>query len=69
MKHKFTIPDILILVVLFFLIIVASPYVIRQFMGLEKVGDIIWNISYDVVIAALVLLVAYVIDKLINRFL
>lgn len=69
MRRKFTIVDILLAVVTLFSAVVASPYVMRQFMNLSKAGDIIWNISLDIVIAAVFILIVYVIDKLLNRFL
>lgn len=69
MKRKVTFPDILFLVIAVFSAVVASPYVIKQFIGLKKFGDILWNVSYDIVLAAIAILVLYVLDKLINRFL
>lgn len=68
-KKKFTLVDVLISIIVLFSAVVASPYVIRQFMDLTKPGDILWNISLDVVYCACFLLVAYTLDKLLNRFL
>lgn len=69
MKEKFTLPDFLIIVILVFGAVVASPFVMRQFVGLSKTADIIWNVSFDVVIVSAVLLVAYVIRRLIKKHL
>lgn len=69
MRKKITFADVLFIIIIVFSLVVASPYVIRQFMGLTKFGDILWNISYDIVILTVGLLVIYVLDKLINRFL
>lgn len=69
MRKKLTVVDVLMVVLVVFSIIVASPYVVRQFMELTKAGDIIWNASLDVVILTLFLLIVYAIDKLMNRFL
>ena len=69
MRRKFTLVDILFAVIVIFSAVVASPYVIRQFMGLSKPYDVVWNISLDLVIAAAFILVIYIIDKVLNRFL
>lgn len=69
MKKNFTFVDIILIVIGAFSVIVASPYVIRQFAVLSKPGDYIWNISFDIVVAAVCILLLYIIDRLLNRYL
>ncbi len=69
MKRKFTIVDILLGVITVFMAVVSSPFVIRQFSNLTKPGDVIWNISLDIVVGTLFILVVYIVDRLLNRFL
>ena len=68
MNHKFTFVDILCAIIAVFMLVVASPFVMRQFIGISKVGDILWNVSLDVVILSVFLLLLYTINRLLNRF-
>lgn len=69
MHRKITFVDILCAVIVVFSMVIASPFVMRQFIGLTKPGDILWNISVDVVALAVFLLILYAIDRVMNRFL
>ena len=69
MKDKIALSDILIIVILLFGAVVASPFIMRQFIGLKKVGDILWNVSLDIVIAGAVFLIAYMIHRLVRKYL
>lgn len=69
MKNKFSFVDFLLIVISVFMAVVASPYVIRQFLGLVKPGDILWNVSLDIVLVSIYILIVYIIDKVLNRFL
>lgn len=69
MRKKITIYDVLLIVIVVFSAFIAVPYVIHQFLGLEKIGDIVWNVSIDVVLLAMVLIVLLALRKLLNKYL
>lgn len=60
---KATIIDFLIVVAGLALMGIASPYVMRQFTELTSMGDIFWNICWDVLIFVCGLLILMTLDK------
>ena len=58
--------DVLLTIVFILGLVVESPRVVRQFMGLEKTGDIIWNAAYDLVILLAAVIVFLLLDSLLN---
>lgn len=69
MRKKITIYDVLLIIIVVFSAFIAVPYVIHQFLSLEKIGDIVWNVSIDVVLLAMVLIVLLALRKLLNKYL
>ena len=66
--EKATVIDVLLVIVGFSLLGVASPYVVRQFDGLKRFGDFFWNFSWDVMVFAVGLVVLILLGKLLRVF-
>lgn len=63
-----TIFDVLLVIVAVSLLCVASPYVLRQFDGLNRFGDIFWNFSWDVMVFSVGMIVLLFLGKLLRVF-
>ena len=66
MKRNTTEYDVLLAVIWLLGIVVWSPKVIRQFTGLHKTGDIIWNVSYDLMLLLAVTVGFLLLDGFLN---
>lgn len=58
--------DWLVVVIGFWMVILASPYIERQFAQLTKPGDIFWNIVLDLVVLHLGFLAMWLLMKLLR---
>lgn len=58
--------DVLLTVIFILGLVVESPRVARQFVGLEKTGDILWNAAYDLMILTAAVVVFLLVDELLN---
>lgn len=63
---KTTVYDVLLTAIYILWCIVMSPRVVRQFDGLQKTGDIVWNAAYDLMIAAAAAVLLLFLDGLLN---
>lgn len=63
---KMTEYDVLLAVIFVLGLVVESPRVVRQFIGLTKTGDIVWNIAYDLLILTAAVIVFLIVDELLN---
>ena len=58
--------DVLLAVIFVLGLVVESPRVVRQFIGLTKTGDIVWNVAYDLLILTAAAVVFLIVDELLN---
>ena len=63
---KTTVYDVLLTAIYILWCIVMSPRVVRQFDGLQKTGDIVWNAAYDLMIAAAAAVLLLFLDGHLN---
>lgn len=63
---KMTEYDVLLAVIFVLGLVVESPRVVRQFIGLTKTGDIVWNVAYDLLILTAAVIVFLIVDELLN---
>lgn len=63
---KVTEYDVLLAVIFVLGLVVESPRVVRQFIGLTKTGDIVWNVAYDLLILTAAAVVFLIVDELLN---
>lgn len=63
---KMTEYDVLLAVIFVLGLVVESPRVVRQFIGLTKTGDIVWNVAYDLLILTAAAVVFLIVDELLN---
>ena len=66
MNRKISEYDVLLALIWVLGLVVWSPKVIRQFAGLHKTGDIVWNASYDLMILLAVTVGFLLVDGLLN---
>lgn len=66
--YAFSIYDIALGLSFLWLLVLVSPYVVAQFTGLEKLGDIIWNFCLDLVIFNAAIVVFCIVGSLLNMF-
>lgn len=60
--------DMIIYLAVFFLLITLSPYLVRQFGNLQKIEDIVWNVSFDLFWLCIGIIVVMVLTRLLNKF-
>lgn len=60
--------DILLIILFFLILILASPYVAHQFIGLKKIGDILWNVALDAAMLTVLIIVFVFLAQLLNKF-
>ncbi|MBR2093846.1 MAG: hypothetical protein IJ904_07425 [Candidatus Methanomethylophilaceae archaeon] len=63
---KMTEYGVLLAVIFVLGLVVESPRVVRQFIGLTKTGDIVWNVAYDLLILTAAAVVFLIVDELLN---
>lgn len=66
MNRKTSVYDILLSVIWVLGLVVWSPKLVRQFIGLTKTGDIVWNAAYDLMLLLAVTVGFLLLDGLLN---